>query len=111
MATMLPVDEGTGVGRIVADRVNRPLGGWFPERGSCIWATGLTARKQDAVVPQAAQHLLARAEGSEAGKDKVNRALDLEIGVLEDTSIRQANKTRGQLLTEDPSLDLPLAAS
>jgi hypothetical protein len=93
------------------DRVNRAFGGRFPQRGSSIWATGLTAREQDAVVTQAAQHLLARAKHPEATKDKVNRALDLEIGVLDDTPIWQANKTSGSLLTEDTSLDLALAAS
>src|SRR4051794_10104291 len=101
MAAMLAVDEGTGVGRIMQERIDRPFGGWFPQGRSGVWATGLTAREQDGVVPEAAQHLLARAEFTEAGKDKLNRTLDLEIGVLEDTSIRQANKTSRQLLTED----------
>ena len=59
----------------------------LPQELPGVEAGHLATGEKQPVVPQAAQHLLARAERGEAGEDLLDGALDLLVGILDHLSI------------------------
>ena len=53
------------------------LGGFPPEQLSGVQPTPLPAWEQNAIIPQAAQHLLTTAEGGESSENQLDSSLHL----------------------------------
>jgi len=86
------------------DLDKRGLGRLAPEELTSIQPAALAAWQQDAIIAQAAQHLLAAAEGGETGEDQLDGALHLLVRVFNDPAILQTDQAGGQIL---PIGDLP----
>jgi site-specific DNA recombinase len=106
---MATEDEGPGVGGIPDDLVDRSFGGCLPEEVTASRPGGLSARQQDTLIAQGAQHLLTGAQGAEAREDEIQRVLDAYVGVLDHPAVGQAHQSGGQPLAVAPTLHLPHA--
>jgi site-specific DNA recombinase len=105
MGTVSPVDEGAGVGGVVHDLIDDGLRRGLPAQLARFGSPGLTARHEDAVVPQAAKYLLAAAQLSKPRKDELKGALHLQIRIFGDLTVREPNEARRHLVAILTALD------